>query len=67
MDQIWKDLSIGLRDFFLRLMERFDLSYRTLENRDISLVVERLPFEQPDYEQRWDSINGKKPTAKKFP
>ena len=55
MDQIWQDLPIGLRDFFLRLMERFDLSYRTLENRDISLVVERLPFEQPDYEQRWDS------------
>ncbi|MEO0760118.1 MAG: COR domain-containing protein, partial [Cyanobacteria bacterium J06648_16] len=55
MDQIWQDLSIGLRDFFLRLMERFDLSYRTLENRDISLVVERLPFEQPDYQQRWDA------------
>jgi len=53
MDQVWADLQPGLRDFFLRLMERFDLSYRTLENRDISLVVERLPFEPPDYQTPW--------------
>ncbi|MEL7067884.1 MAG: COR domain-containing protein [Cyanobacteria bacterium J06581_3] len=55
MDKIWQDLPIGLRDFFLRLMERFDLSYRTLEDRDISIVVERLPFEQPDYKRRWEN------------
>lgn len=53
MDEIWADLTPSLRDFFLRLMERFDLSYRTLENRDISLVVERLPFEPPDYQFHW--------------
>ena len=55
MEKIWQDLPTGLPDFFLRLMERFDLSYRTLENRDISLVVERLPFEQPDYQQSWNA------------
>lgn len=53
MDQVWVDLQPGLHDFFLRLMERFDLSYRTLENRDISLVVERLPFEPPEYQTVW--------------
>ena len=53
MDRIWAELRPGLRDFFLRLMERFDLSYRTLENRDISLVVERLPFEPPDFQSQW--------------
>lgn len=53
MNQVWGDLPPGLRDFFLRLMERFDLSYRTLENRDISLVVERLPFEPPDFQLLW--------------
>ncbi|MEM9092491.1 MAG: COR domain-containing protein [Cyanobacteria bacterium P01_F01_bin.53] len=53
MNDIWSDLKPGLRDFFLRLMERFDLSYRTLENRDISLVVERLPFEPPNFQDRW--------------
>jgi internalin A len=36
-------------------MERFDLSYRTLENREVSLVVERLPLEVPDYRKSWDS------------
>ncbi|MEL6492998.1 MAG: COR domain-containing protein [Cyanobacteria bacterium J06621_3] len=55
MDQVWQDLTVGLRDFFLRLMERFDLSYRTLEKPDISLVVERLPFEEPDYQKPWDA------------
>jgi internalin A len=54
MNQVWSDLKPGLRDFFLRLMERFDLSYRTLENRDISLVVERLPFEPPDLQPLWE-------------
>ncbi|KAM3093078.1 COR domain-containing protein [Phormidesmis sp. 146-12] len=55
MDQLWKDLDAPIRDHFLRLMERFDLSYRTLENKDISLIVERLPFEPPDYEPMWNA------------
>lgn len=37
-------------------MEQFDLSYRTLEDRDVSLVVERLPFEAPDYTLHWERI-----------
>ena len=53
MDKVWVDLNPSLRNFFLRLMERFDLSYRTLENRDISLVVERLSFELPDFQSLW--------------
>ncbi|MEH2254078.1 COR domain-containing protein [Nostoc sp.] len=39
MNQLWRDLERSMRDHFLRLMERFDLSYRTQENRDISLNV----------------------------
>ncbi|MBE9069834.1 leucine-rich repeat domain-containing protein, partial [Leptolyngbya cf. ectocarpi LEGE 11479] len=53
MNHVWGDLKPGLRNFFLRLMERFDLSYRTLENRDISLIVERLPFELPEFQNLW--------------
>ena len=53
MEQLWRDLEAPMRDHFLRLMERFDLSYRTLENKDISLIVERLPFNPPDYESLW--------------
>jgi small GTP-binding protein len=56
MDQLWQNLAPSMRDHFLRLMERFDLSYRTLENKDISLVVERLPFDPPKYEQKWNQI-----------
>ncbi|MEO1181413.1 MAG: COR domain-containing protein, partial [Cyanobacteria bacterium J06636_28] len=54
MNHVWADIQPGLRNFFLRLMERFDLSYRTLENRDISLIVERLPFELPEFQTVWD-------------
>ncbi|MEH2062249.1 MAG: COR domain-containing protein [Nostoc sp.] len=56
MDRLWHDLEPSTRDHFLRLMERFDLSYRTQENRDLSLVVERLPLDPPNYEQEWQQI-----------
>lgn len=56
MDKLWSDVTPAMRNHFLRLMERFDLSYRTLENREISLVVERLPLDPPDYESQWDAI-----------
>jgi internalin A len=53
MDLVWADLDDAMRQHFLRLMERFDLSYRTVEDREVSLVVERLPLEVPDYRQSW--------------
>ncbi|MEH2082636.1 MAG: leucine-rich repeat domain-containing protein [Nostoc sp.] len=56
MAQLWCDLEPSMQDHFLRLMERFDLSYRTQENRDLSLVVERLPLDAPNYEQKWQQI-----------
>jgi len=57
LDQLWKDIGDeNIRKHLLRLMEKFDLSYRTLENKEISLVVERLPLDPPDYEGRWDAI-----------
>lgn len=56
MDQLWSDIPAYMREHFLRLMEKFDISYRTLENREISLVIERLPFDPPDYEEEWTAI-----------
>lgn len=47
MMELWNDVSPTLRQHFLRLMERFDLSYRTLEDREVSLVVEKLPLDPP--------------------
>ncbi|GLZ33586.1 hypothetical protein Lesp02_57740 [Lentzea sp. NBRC 105346] len=58
MEAVWHDLDDGMRQHFLRLMERFDLSYRTLENRELSLVVERLPLEAADYRRSWDEVLG---------
>jgi GTPase SAR1 family protein len=55
MEALWPDLDPAMREHFLCLMERFDLSYRTLENREISLVVERLPLDPPDYTPLWDT------------
>ena len=55
MERIWGDLDSGLQDHFLRLMERFDLSYRTLRQPDISIVVERLSQDPPaDLKATWD-------------
>jgi GTPase SAR1 family protein len=53
MDRLWADIEPGMRNLFLRLMERFDLSYRTLEDKDISLVVERLALDEPAFQDRW--------------
>ena len=56
MDTLWRDLDYPMRDYFLRLMEQFDLSYRTLDDRDISIVVERLSHNPPGFEDRWEGI-----------
>lgn len=53
-NEVWDDLDPGIRELFLRLMEQFDLSYRTLENRDISIVVEKLSSNPPtNYQDVW--------------
>ena len=59
MDECWPTIDPQLRRRFLRLMEKFDLSYRIPEDPDnISLVVERLDYDPPDYEDRWDAKRG---------
>lgn len=56
MDDLWHDIDPVMRDHFLRLMERFDLSYRTLDNREVSIVVERLPLDPPEFQNKWDAV-----------
>jgi len=55
MDALWADLPPAMREHFLKLMERFDLSYRTLENKDVSIIVERLPLDEADYHPTWEA------------
>lgn len=54
IDRLWNDLDGSHFDLFLNLMEQFDLSYKTHENRDISIVVEHLRYDPPNYEALWN-------------
>ncbi|HTJ69063.1 MAG TPA: COR domain-containing protein [Actinospica sp.] len=57
LNELWADLDHGMRDHFLRMMDEYDLSYRTESEGggDVSLVVERLPWNAPaGYEERWN-------------
>ena len=56
MEHLWADLDTTMQERFLPMMEQFDLSYRTLQNREISLIVERLPLDEADYHIVWNSI-----------
>ncbi len=57
MDELWEDLPPIMRNRFLRLMEKFDLSYRIPEDpEDRSLVVERLSADEVNYRVQWDAI-----------
>lgn len=66
MDAVWGDLDPELRQHFLRLMEKFDLSYRTLDNREVSLVVERLSFDAPQYTDIWNAPAPRREISMKF-
>ena len=46
-------------------MEQFDLSYRTLLNEDVSIVVERLNENPADYKPAWDKAAAR-PSAKEI-
>jgi len=57
MDKLWRAIESGMREYMLNLMEQFDLSYRTLNDRDISIVVERLAYDPPpECHEKWNSV-----------
>ena len=58
MDEVWSGIADPImHERLLRLMEKFDLSYRIPDDpQDRSIVVERLKLDPPDYESRWDAI-----------
>ena len=57
MDKVWEELDATTRERFLRLMEKFDLSYRIPDDpENKSLVVERLSLDPADYEEKWEAI-----------
>ncbi|WP_020496162.1 COR domain-containing protein [Sciscionella marina] len=56
LGQLWADLDIGMREHFLGMMDKYDLSYRIDDAEDVSLVVERLPWSAPDYTVLWEEL-----------
>ncbi|MFG2119552.1 COR domain-containing protein [Streptomyces sp. NPDC048710] len=50
---LWCDLNPSMRQHFIGMMERFDLSYRTTDGNS-SLVVELLPWDPPSFQDQWD-------------
>ena len=56
MDRVWCDEDQPIREHLLAMMEKFDLSYKTLDNKEVSLVVNRLTWQPPGYEDRWNGL-----------
>jgi hypothetical protein len=53
--ELWADLDLALRDRFLVMMEKFDLSYRISDDPAVAgLIVECLPWDSPPYDEMWD-------------
>ncbi len=52
---IWNSYDDNLRPAFLRLMEKFDLSYRIEDKPGYSIVSELVPYKPPEYD--WSETN----------
>jgi GTPase SAR1 family protein len=64
LNELWSDLDTGIRTHFLGMMEKYDLSYRvdSASPDDLSLIVERLQWDIPPYQDRWDEIGARPDT-----
>jgi Leucine-rich repeat (LRR) protein/GTPase SAR1 family protein len=57
LNELWAELDRGVRDHLLGMMDKYDLSYRIEGGAtDLSLVVERLQWDPPSYEDTWHSL-----------
>ena len=56
MTVLWSDLDRGMRDHFLGMMDKYEISFQVDGGSTgvVSLVVERLPWNPPPYEDAWD-------------
>lgn len=59
LKELWRGLDRGTSDHFLGMMDKYDLSYRVDgPSDDVSLVVERLSWNPPPYQDIWDGMAG---------
>jgi internalin A len=66
MDKVWAGETESTRNHLLSMLEKFDLSYKTLDDKDISLVVDRLNRESPPYESRWNKLEDASTVSMRF-
>lgn len=57
MTRLWARLDRGMRDHFLGMMDKYEISFRIADEPTgvVSLVVERLPWNPPPYEEEWSA------------
>jgi internalin A len=67
LQELWIDISVNMHDKLITLMEKFDLSYKTKDDKEISLIVEKLKHEENnEYNNLWNNFNGKNQISFKY-
>jgi internalin A len=58
MIRLWSGLDRGMRDHFLSMMDKYEISFRVDGGATgvVSLVVERLPWNPPPFEDEWQHL-----------
>lgn len=56
MRNLWRTLPPGIQRHLILLMEEFDLSYRTLEDTEASLIIGSLSSEFTGYQEEWSQV-----------
>jgi internalin A len=65
IDREWAAVRPEWRSKFIYMMEKYDISYRIEDpaGAAMAVVVERLPWDPPPYESRWDTAEQQKSAA----
>jgi len=65
-EKLWQQHDPTIHNVFLRLLDKFDLSFNSDDN-NIMYIVERLQFAPPEeYRKRWDAFEGRNEIVMKF-
>jgi small GTP-binding protein len=67
LQELWNDISTNMHNKLITLMEKFDLSYKTKDDKEISLIVEKLKYEEnKEYNNLWNQFNSKNQISFKY-
>jgi small GTP-binding protein len=67
LQELWSDLDGSMQEKLITLMEKFDLSYKTKDDKEISLIVEKLKYEEHEnYQKIWANFISKNEIVFKY-